>query len=278
MFIHEPKPRPQLAPHARIHSRATTNRLRSVYICPESPRWLIQHGKIKKAYTNFRILRPTDIQAARDLYYAHAGVELERKINKGKNFFTMFVELFTIPRNRRATWASWIVMFMQQFCGVNVIAYYSTSIFTEAGYSLTSGLLASMGTGILNWVFALPAFFTIDTWGRRNLLLFTFPFLAIFLLWSGFSFWIEADNNSSKARVAMVTTGMYLFEVFYSPGEGPVPFTYSAEAFPCMFEKSACRGQRQLLGALISFYPSLGLILSKLSNHRVLSVGMPLGA
>ncbi|KAJ5294535.1 hypothetical protein N7508_009356 [Penicillium antarcticum] len=203
-----------------------------VYICPESPRWLIQHGKIQKAYTNFRILRPTDIQAARDLYYAHAGVELERKVNKGKNFFTMFMELFTVPRNRRATWASWIVMFMQQFCGVNVIAYYSTSIFTEAGYSLTSGLLASMGTGILNWVFALPAFFTIDTWGRRNLLLFTFPFLAIFLLWSGFSFWIEADNDSSKARVAMVTTGMYLFEVFYSPGEGPVPFTYSAEAFP----------------------------------------------
>ena len=30
----------------------------------------------------------------------------------------------------------------------------------------------------------------------------------------------------------MVTTGMYLFEVFYSPGSGPVPFTYSAEAFP----------------------------------------------
>ena len=68
-----------------------------VYVCPESPRWLIQHGKIQKAYTNFRILRPTDIQAARDLYYAHAGVELERKINKGKNFFTMFVELFTVP-------------------------------------------------------------------------------------------------------------------------------------------------------------------------------------
>jgi MFS family permease len=89
-----------------------------------------------------------------------------------------------------------------------------------------------MGTGILNWVFALPAFFTIDTWGRRNLLLFTFPLLAICLLWSGFSFWIEPDNPFSRKRVAMVTTGMYLFEVFYSPGEGPVPFTYSAEAFP----------------------------------------------
>ena len=117
-------------------------------------------------------------------------------------------------------------------CGVNVIAYYSTTIFTDSGYSETSALLASMGTGILNWVFAIPALFTIDTWGRRNLLLFTFPFLGLCLLWTGFSFWIDPDDSSSKKRVAMVTTGMYLFECFYSPGEGPVPFTYSAEAFP----------------------------------------------
>lgn len=113
-----------------------------------------------------------------------------------------------------------------------MIAYYSTTIFTDAGYGIKSALLASMGTGILNWVFALPAFFTIDTWGRRNLLLFTFPFLALFLFWSGFSFWIDEGFDQSKKRLAMVTTGMYLFEVFYSPGEGPVPFTYSAEAFP----------------------------------------------
>ncbi|PWY75250.1 hypothetical protein BO94DRAFT_474374 [Aspergillus sclerotioniger CBS 115572] len=203
-----------------------------VYFCPESPRWLIQHNKINKAFKSFRTLRPSDLQAARDLYYAYIQVELERKVNTGKNFFTMFLELFTIPRNRRATLASWIVMFLQQFCGVNVIAYYSTTIFQESGYSTQQALLASMGTGILNWVFALPAFFTIDTWGRRNLLLFTFPFLAICLLWCGFSFWIDPDDSTSKKRVAMVTTGMYLFEVFYSPGEGPVPFTYSAEAFP----------------------------------------------
>lgn len=130
-----------------------------------------------------------------------------------------------------------IVMFMQQFCGVNVIAYYSTTIFEKGGYSRSSALLASMGTGILNWVFALPAFFTIDTWGRRNLLLFTFPFLSITLLWTGFSFWIDPPStpdgiSTSKARVGMITTGMYLFECFYSPGEGPVPFSYSAEAFP----------------------------------------------
>ncbi|EED20157.1 MFS sugar transporter, putative [Talaromyces stipitatus ATCC 10500] len=178
-----------------------------VYFCPESPRWLIQHGQVEKAFRSFRKLRSHDIQAARDLYYAYVLVQLEREINKGKNFFTMFMELFTIGRNRRATIGSWIVMFMQQFCGVNVIAYYSTTIFTSSGYSIQSALLASMGTGILNWVFALPATLTIDTFGRRNLLLTTFPFLAICLLWTGFSFWIEPDIPDSKKRVAMVTTG-----------------------------------------------------------------------
>ena len=109
----------------------------------------------------------------------------------------------------------------------------------QAGYSLSSALLVSMGTGILNWTFALPAFFTIDTYGRRPLLLTTYPFLAASLLWTGMSFFIDADkfganaeNFKSTPRVAMVTTGMYLFECFYSPGMGPVPFSYSAEAFP----------------------------------------------
>ncbi|KAL8741980.1 MAG: hypothetical protein Q9190_005473 [Brigantiaea leucoxantha] len=197
-----------------------------VYYCPESPRWLIKKNRVSKAYEAFLRLRPSEVQAARDLYYAYVNVEIERRISHGRN---LLVEFFTVGRNRRAAVASWIVMFMQQFCGVNVIAYYSTTIFLDSGFSQSSALLASMGTGILNWVFALPAFFTIDTFGRRNLLLFTYPFLAIFLFWTGFSFWIDKQRPD---RVAMVTTGMYLFEVFYSPGSGPVPFTYSAEAFP----------------------------------------------
>ena len=48
------------------------------------------------------------------------------------------------------------------------------------------------------------------------------------MLWTSLSF--LASNQT--VRTAMVTTGMYLFEVFYSPGMGPVPFSYSAEAYP----------------------------------------------
>ena len=73
-----------------------------------------------------------------------------------------------------------------------------------------------MGVGIINFVFAIPAFFTIDRFGRRNLLLVTFPFLALFQLLSAIAFKVNSNR--------LIIAGLYLFAVAYSPGEGPVPF------------------------------------------------------
>ncbi|OLL27129.1 putative polyol transporter 1 [Neolecta irregularis DAH-3] len=197
-----------------------------VYFCPESPRWLIKKNRYREAFDSFNRIRGTQLQAARDLYLVHVNVKLEVEAQRGRN---QLIDLFCVPRIRRATLASFIVMFMQQFCGVNVIAYYSSVIFTEdGGLSDQTGMLASLGGGIINWIFAIPAIYTIDTFGRRNLLLVTFPLMSAFLFLTGFSFFIE-DKNS---RLASVAVFIYLFWAVYSPGEGPVPFTYSAEAFP----------------------------------------------
>jgi len=197
-----------------------------VYFCPESPRWYMLKNRHRDAFESLCRIRWTKVQAARDIFYMHTLLEAEKAINTTRG--NRFSELFTIGRNRRAMIGSEIVMFMQQFCGVNVIAYYSSAIFEASGFSKMSALLASMGFGIINFVFALPAVYTIDTFGRRNLLLTTFPLMAIFLFFTGFSFWIE----SQTPRLACVALGIYLFGIAYSPGEGPVPFTYSAEAYP----------------------------------------------
>lgn len=53
--------------------------------------------------------------------------------------------------------------------------------------------------------------------------------MAWTLLAAGFCFYIP---ESSTAHLAMIALFIYLFAAFYSPGEGPVPFTYSAEVFP----------------------------------------------
>ncbi|RDW86539.1 sugar porter family MFS transporter [Aspergillus mulundensis] len=203
--------------------------LLGVYLCPESPRWYIKKGKLRPAYDSLRRLRNTPLQAARDLYYIHAQVKLEQEISGEGSYLTRFVELFTIPRVRRATLASFTVMIAQQMCGINIVAFYSSTIFADAGAGYNGALWASWGFGLVNFLFAFPAVWTIDTFGRRSLLLFTFPQMAWTLLAAGFSFYIPED---SKAHLALIALFVFLFAAFYSPGEGPVPFTYSAEIFP----------------------------------------------
>ena len=53
--------------------------------------------------------------------------------------------------------------------------------------------------------------------------------MAWTLLAAGLCFLIPEDNPAHLGLIAMF---IYLFAAFYSPGEGPVPFTYSAEVFP----------------------------------------------
>ncbi|PPQ73733.1 hypothetical protein CVT26_011888 [Gymnopilus dilepis] len=200
-----------------------------IYFCPESPRWYMKKNRYLDAFKSFCRLRNSEIQAARDMYYVHCQLEEEFAVLKGTTYFSRFFDLFTVPRIRRATLASFVVMIAQQMCGINIIAFYSSTIFVNAGYSAKQALLASWGFGLVNFLFALPAVWTIDTFGRRNLLLFTFPNMAWTLLAAGFCFYIP---GSSAAKVPLIALFVFLFAAFYSPGEGPVPFTYSAEVFP----------------------------------------------
>ncbi|EQL01627.1 hypothetical protein G6O67_004224 [Ophiocordyceps sinensis] len=196
-----------------------------VYSMPESPRWYMDKGDFKRAFDSMKSLREHDIQAARDMYLAYKLLRTDRGQKTG---WELFKEFFTVRRNRRAAQSAWFCMFMQQFCGVNVIAYYSTKIFIDAGYSHENALLVSFGSGNCNFLGAIPAIFTIDRCGRRRLLLVTFPVMSLLLFSTGASFLI----SDKTLRLAMVATSLYSFMVVYSPGLGPVPFTYSAEAFP----------------------------------------------
>lgn len=94
-----------------------------VYFCPESPRWCMKKKRYDQAWKSLLKLRHTPMQAARDLFYINCLLEQEDELVKEaglkvtSSVFTRFVELFTIPRVRRATWASGIVMIAQQMCG-----------------------------------------------------------------------------------------------------------------------------------------------------------------
>ncbi|KAJ7742574.1 sugar transporter-like protein [Mycena metata] len=201
-----------------------------IWFCPESPKWLMKKNRYPDAMQSYLKLRQQPIIAARDLYYSHVLYEEELLMARGTNYFERFRDLFTVPRIRRATWASGMVMLSQQMCGINIIGFYSSTIFVDGGFSPTQALYASLGFGALNFVFAIPALFLIDSFGRRSLLLFGFPMMFLFLLAAGLSFLIP--DSESQTRTGVIALFVYIFTIFYSFTEGPVAFQYSAEVFP----------------------------------------------
>lgn len=229
-----------------------------IYLCPESPRWYMKKNLYPKAWESLVKLRNHPIQAARDMYNIHVVLEVERHIIGQSTYFTRMVELFTIPRVRRATLAAFTVMIAQQMCGINIIAFYSSTVFEDAGASQYQALIFSLIFGAVNFLFAFPALWTIDTFGRRSLLLFTFPQMTWTLLAAGLCTLISKDAGT--VRTGLVALFVFLFAAFYSPGEGPVPFTYSAEVFPLShreigmgFAVATCLGCAAALGISFPF-------------------------
>jgi MFS family permease len=121
-------------------------------------------------------------------------------------------------------------MIAQQMCGINIISFYSSTIFQNVGYTAEQALYASLGYGAIQVVFTIPTLFLIDTKGRRTLTLATFPLMCIFLLAAGLS--LLKTTGSRGEQIGPVVLFVYLFTIMYSLGEGPVAFQYSAEVFP----------------------------------------------
>jgi len=202
-----------------------------IYFCPESPRWLMKHGHVAKGYRSMARLRSHPIIAARDYYYSYVIYETELAVARGAGYFDRLWDCFRVPRIRRANYGASTVMLAQQMCGINIISFYSSTIFTDVGYTADQALYASLGYGAIQVVFTIPTLFLIDTKGRRTLCMWTFPLMCIFLLAAGLSL-LQPETASRGAQIGPVVLFVYLFTICYSLGEGPVAFQYSAEVFP----------------------------------------------
>jgi MFS family permease len=161
-----------------------------IWFCPESPRWLMKHGKHDKAFQSFLRLRAHPIIAARDFYYSYIIYQEEILQARGASYLSRLKDCFTVPRIRRANYGASTVMLAQQMCGINsgsltftpriillispsfiVISFYSSTIFVNVGYTADQALFASLGYGALQFVSTIPTVFLIDTKGRRTLCL-----------------------------------------------------------------------------------------------------------
>ncbi|EXL72231.1 hypothetical protein FOPG_12178 [Fusarium oxysporum f. sp. conglutinans race 2 54008] len=232
-----------------------------IFFCPESPRWLMKHGKHAKGFRSMQRLRAHDIIAARDFYYSWIIYEEELTVARGAGYFQRLWDCFAVPRIRRANYGASTVMIAQQMCGINIISFYSSTIFRNAGYTAVQALYASLGYGAIQVIATIPTLFLIDTKGRRTLCLITFPFMCVFLLAAGLS--LLNHSGSRGAQIGPVVLFVYLFTIAYSLGEGPVAFQYSAEVFPTIQRE---QGMAWAVCINNTFAGVLGLTFPRMTN------------
>ncbi len=118
-----------------------------------------------------------------------------------------------------------VLAVFQQWCGINVVFNYAEEVFSAAGFGVTDVLFNIVVTGIVNLVFTFIALKTVDSWGRRKLMLFGSAGLAVTYLLLGGSYFFEL---SGFVVLLFVVLGIGI----YAMSLAPITWVVLSEIFP----------------------------------------------
>ncbi|PRY56354.1 sugar porter family MFS transporter [Glycomyces artemisiae] len=141
-------------------------------------------------------------------------------------------------------WVGIFLSMFQQFVGINVIFYYSTSLWQSVGFSENDAFLTSVINSIVNIAGTILAIYLVDRIGRKKLLLSGSAIMFVALGTMAVIFAsspVDAENNpvlSDGAGVtALIAANVFVFGFAFT--WGPVVWVLLGEMFPNRIRASA---------------------------------------
>jgi SP family sugar:H+ symporter-like MFS transporter len=134
-------------------------------------------------------------------------------------------------------WVGIILSVFQQFVGINVIFYYSTTLWQSVGFPESASLGISVVTSITNVLVTLIAIFLVDRVGRKPILLTGSVMMAVSLALMAVSFMFSTTGADGAVTldapwgpIALVAANVFV--IGFGASWGPLVWVLLGEIFP----------------------------------------------
>ncbi|MBN7794024.1 sugar porter family MFS transporter [Microbacterium esteraromaticum] len=196
---------------------------------PESPRYLVARGHFERAGQVLTdVTGEIDVRAKIDEITGTINTERQESLRdlRGHRFGL-----------KPIVWVGILLSVFQQFVGINVIFYYSTTLWRSVGFDESDALTITVITSVTNIVVTIVAILLVDRVGRRLMLMVGSVGMAatLGLMAVAFSFGtVDAAGEVALAEpwstIALVSANAFV--VFFGATWGPLVWVLLGEMFP----------------------------------------------
>ena len=204
-----------------------------LFFIPQSPRWLVKRGRLGEARAVLERLGKVEI----DNEMAEIVASLKGEV--GQTGSKLLQRRYTLP-----ILLAWGLAMFNQLSGINALMYYAPRIFGLAGAGVDDALLQSVAVGGTNLLFTISAFFIIDRFGRRPLMIVGSAGTAACLGLVAWAFFVGGDNMGTPVLI-----GLLGFIAFFALSQGAVIWVFLSEIFP-----NRVRSKGQSLGSFTHWF------------------------
>ncbi|KAL0061246.1 hypothetical protein AAF712_011952 [Marasmius tenuissimus] len=225
------------------------------FVLPDSPRWLIQHGRDEDARRAFGRIRGGG--GGGKVGEEEEAVKREFEDMREQILYEKSTEVTSITeawqKYRKRVAVAVFVQTMTSLTGVNVINYYQTILYKNLGITGQKSLLLAAIYGTVGLIMNIISIQLLDRFGRRRMLLLGSGFLVVDLIYSA----VMAryfGGGSNKVGAGFAILGIYMFTSIYYIFLNSTTWLYGVEVVP-LFLRSKITG----LASLSHFVVNIGV-------------------